>query len=324
MKFLKSKKLKIFISVVFTVVLLFLLFRIIDFEFFFASLQTINYKLLIVAALSLLITHFFRTWRFRIIFNIKKNYTIFFISTTHYLFNRLLPARTGEATLPLLFKKHYNISYQKGIGALLLLRVFDLWAVFFLFFMSLLLVKNIELNYSVLMGYSILGLIILAVLWIKLELFLSLFIALLKKIKWKSLTKIINKLNGFLEQVKIYRAKRGIFFFVKLLLSSLLSWFFVYVFYFFTLKAFHLDIPFFNMLFASTISNFTFILPISAVGNLGTFEAGWALGYHLIGIDKDISVPIGFFANIYTTLITAFMSLIGYFMYMYSKKLYDK
>ncbi len=313
-KLLKNNTLKLAISLLFTAALVFLLIQFVDFNFFFSSLQSLRYDMLLIASICLLLTHLFRIWRFTIVFNIGSFHILFFISTMHYLLNRLLPVRTGEASLPILLKNHYNISYSKGIGALLLLRVFDLWAVFFLFFISLMLAQNINIDFFLLYAFSLSGIIILSLGWIKSDFFINLVINILKKIRLAFIQKITGKMTQFMEQVKAYRSEKDFSFFIKLFLSSFLSWLSVYVFYFFVLRAFQVDLSFFNTLFASTISNFTFILPISAIGNFGTFEAGWALGYHLIGMDKDISVPIGFFANIFATILIAFMSLLGYIL----------
>ena len=73
-----------------------------------------------------------------------------------------------------------------------------------------------------------------------------------------------------------------------------------------------------QVVFASTISNFTFILPISAFGSLGTFEAGWTIGFILLGLSKDMALPIGLFTNLFGILVNGCLAIIGY-IYLMSK-----
>ncbi|MBN2662993.1 MAG: hypothetical protein JXR68_05035, partial [Bacteroidales bacterium] len=70
--------------------------------------------------------------------------------------------------------------------------------------------------------------------------------------------------------------------------------------------------------FAASISNFTFMLP-SSVGNIGPFEGAWAIGFYLIEIGKDISVPIGLFSNIFAILLTAVLAGFGLIILKHEK-----
>lgn len=314
MKVFKNKRFRVLLSLLFTIIVAFLLYRIVDFEYFIENIQVVSPQWLILASLSLMLSYLFRVWRYQIVLNCNKLSILFSISTLHYLFNRVLPARTGEISLPILFNKHLGYSYQKGIGALLLFRLFDFWAMILLFLISMLFVKNVDINASFLLGVAMIGLLILASLWFFIGFYSSILLKILSIVRIKRTDAIKNKIIGFVNQVKTYRTQRGLLFFLKIVTSSVLSWICIYFYYYFIIHAFHFDIAFFDTLFASTIPNFTFILPISAVGNIGTFEAGWALGFFIIGMSKDISIPIGLFSNLFATIITAFLALVGYIM----------
>lgn len=320
MTILGKKKYRIVISLLFTVLVVYLFIKIVDFEAFVAVIKTVNISYLIWAVVALSFSYIFRVWRYQIVLKTNKIKALFSINAMHYFFNRVLPARTGEATLPILFNHHLNFSYQKGIGALLLFRLFDLWSIFFLVFISSLFIRNISFDPRIIMLIAGLGMVFISLLWIFMKFWLKLVLKIFLLIKIKAFENVKAKLNKFYEQASIYHTNQGNGFLIKLAISSIMAWSCIYLYYYFIILSFNQNYTYIQVLFASTISNFTFLIPISAFGNLGTFEAGWALGFYFIGMTKSIAVPIGLFANIFGTIITGILALVGYILLKYPKK----
>ena len=86
--------------------------------------------LLLVQMLALLIlTYIVRALRLYSYFfsDIKRRFGLMLaIMLTHNLFNHLLPARLGEASLPLLLRRHVDVDLLRGTSALLWFRFLDL------------------------------------------------------------------------------------------------------------------------------------------------------------------------------------------------------
>ena len=85
--------------------------------------------LLLVQMLALLIlTHIVRALRLYSYFfsDIKRRFGLMLAIMLTNLFNHLLPARLGEASLPLLLRRHVDVDLLRGTSALLWFRFLDL------------------------------------------------------------------------------------------------------------------------------------------------------------------------------------------------------
>jgi len=54
------------------------------------------------------------------------------------------------------------------------------------------------------------------------------------------------------------------------------------------------ELSFRQTVVGSTFANITQLIPINTLGSFGTLEAGWTLGYALIGIDAKQALTAGF------------------------------
>lgn len=320
MKFLKSNFFKLTISVIFTVLCVYILMQLVDFNQLAEQITQLNPYFLVFSLISTCFSYYFRILRYEFVLKIKNNRAkIFSVSTLHYFFNKLLPVRSGEILFPFLLKKHLNFSLQTGIVALLFFRVLDFFAMIFLLFVVSFIVTTKYIPSVLITIFSFLALLIFVFVWTYLNVFLKIVYVFFKKIKHKKVQKIKRKIFEMLFFIKHYKKENSTKFILKLIVISLFNWFFIYLYYYFVVLAFSVDKTFFETLFAATISNFTFILPINAIGNVGPFEGAWAIGFYLIGVSKETSIPLGLFANIFTTLFTAVLAGVG-FMILKSKK----
>jgi uncharacterized membrane protein YbhN (UPF0104 family) len=64
------------------------------------------------------------------------------------------------------------------------------------------------------------------------------------------------------------------------------------------LRGFGTPLSFLKVIFASTIALLANMLPISAIGNWGILEAGWAAGFLLVGLSKEKAISSGFGVHI--------------------------
>lgn len=304
---------KILFSVCSTALLLFLIFYFIDFSAFLDSLKDVEPIYLAMGVLCQIFIYILRAKRFEFILNIKGLKRLFSISTVHFFLNKVLPARTGELSLPLLFKKFSNVSLTDGFGALLFFRFLDLFSVISLFSISLIFVDTEHLNSPLVIFISAAVLLAMLLFWSKLTASIGITRAIVARVQWNKLERIRAKIEKLLDHILLYKQTKNSAFLAGVLALSIANWLLTYLFFFSIILAFHLDYNFIQVIFASTISNFTFILPISTVGSFGTFEAGWAIGFMLLGMTVEMAVPIGLFTNVFGMIINGVLASIGYF-----------
>ena len=53
-------------------------------------------------------------------------------------------------------------------------------------------------------------------------------------------------------------------------------------------------------------------LPVSGIGSFGALEAGWALGFVLVGLETPIAVATAFGFSIVTLVYAALFGLVGW------------
>ncbi len=314
------KPLKLILSIVVTGILLFLIFHFIDVDSFVTSIKNINIKYLSISVLLMIATYFVRAKRFHLMLHTKGLLIYFSISSVHFFLNKILPAKTGELSLPILFHKYLNVSYKKGTSALLLFRFLDLFSVVLLLSISLLFVHIDKINQNVLFVIALSVILLQVLFWFRLSLILSFFENMLSKIRIKKIERFKEKLFIYFQQVKDFKVNSSSGFLIKLAFISVVNWFLTYLTFYFIMRSFGVDFSILQIIFATSLANFSMLLPVSAIGGFGTFEAGWSFGFVLLGMTLDSALPIGFFTNIFGVIVSAALATFGYFFLMFSAR----
>ncbi len=314
------KPLKLILSIVVTGILLFLIFHFIDVDSFVTSIKNINIKYLSISVLLMIATYFVRAKRFHLMLHTKGLLIYFSISSVHFFLNKILPAKTGELSLPILFHKYLNVSYKKGTSALLLFRFFDLFSVVLLLSISLLFVHIDKINQNVLFVIALSVILLQVLFWFRLSRILSFLENMLSKIKIKKIERFKEKLFIYFQQVKDFKVNSSSGFLIKLAFISVVNWFLTYLTFYFIMRSFGVDFSILQIIFATSLASFSILLPVSAIGSFGTFEAGWSFGFVLLGMTLDSALSIGFFTNIFSIIVSAALATFGYFFLMFSAR----
>ena len=319
MKFFKSKFFKISFSIILTIGFIVLISLTIKFDDFLVRLKEVDVFLLVLASISLLVSFILRGIRFELLLGMKDKISFFFLSTIHYLLNKTLPARMGEATLPILLHRHMKIEYKKGISTLLFFRVQDIFVMVLFLLVSLFFVDFKNINYIKVIFFSILSIILLALFWLFFSKICDFLIFIVSKIKFKFMAKINKEIINSLIMTKEYKDSRSNKFVLKNLFVSGLNWFFLYFYYHLLLLAFHFDLNLFQSIFGVSVANFSFVIP-NSFGSIGPWDAGFALGLSFFEISKDIAVPIGVFANIFSTILSFSFVSVAFIFFKIKKR----
>jgi uncharacterized membrane protein YbhN (UPF0104 family) len=215
---------------------------------------------------------------------------MFWINSVQYFLNKMLPARTGELTLPALIQRYTHAGFGHGLAMLLLLRYMDVMVI-----LGMLTVSLFAVPLPAVARYR-------AYAWMPVATLFAMLGALL----------LLPKLAERIPRLKRYLPERRYLPFIAAgLRDTLFAWMCLYGYLFCAVRALNLCFPFWAVVFAATFSILTIILPVSAVGNFGTFEAGWVLGFVMLGMSKGDALATGFFTNVVLTVFNGALALPG-------------
>ncbi|MBA7466992.1 hypothetical protein ES707_02187 [subsurface metagenome] len=323
----KNKKLiiRLLISITITVFFIYFIVKNLNINDFKNLINSINIYFILIALSIHTICYLVRSLRILVLLKIKFSEfnNIFFTVSRHYILNKILPVRIGELSLVYFLKNEQEISYTKGLGALLYLRILDLLAVplFFIVAFSINFSSFSNSNNIIILLIFLILFIMLFFVFIFLGKILNLILKFLKllpkKIKWLEKNiyfKFLEKYKNLADEInKFIKLKTNIKVIILTILNRLLNSLVAYTIFF----GFGISIGFINFIIGSTLSILTEALPVSGIGSFGTFEAGWTLGFVLIGYNQKLSLLTGFGVNIIFFIFTIFLLIISFFLSKY-------
>lgn len=254
----------------------------------------VRFSWLLAALIFHLLTYVIRTVRFRYLLDSNPDFLSILGATNLYgMYLYLMPVKTGEVALPLLYKNHMQIPLTHSTATLLAARFLDL------VMMALLLPILLALQWSRLLPYLrlVIVLISLAVIicWVILIKFLKYpekLDPLLKRFE-KARFKVLNRLGEignsvFQELRRIYTGNK---FWPALLISAGI-WFFVQNTLYSIISSLGFQVSLVQVVVVSLIMiPFTFV-PLQGFANLGTYEVSIVLAFALYGVTAEDSLNI--------------------------------
>jgi glycosyltransferase 2 family protein len=233
------------------------------------------------------------------------------------LFNNVLPMRSGELSF-LYLMQGQGMEYGSSLGALVMSRIFDLLAVCSLFVWSV-------LTHSGVLAGSVAAPVLIsagavAVLVGLLYALPSLAQGLARFCRaqqekgaavWSWLDALYRQADKVARSTEILRSQRVI---GGAVVYSLLLWLVTYAWFDAFLRAIGGSMGFVPTVLGASFAAVSKALPIGSIGGFGAHEAGWALGFALLGQETGAAILSGFTVNVLTLLASALfgsLSLIG-------------
>jgi len=276
-----------------------------------------SYELLGALFFILSASYFLRCLRFRVLLKRHKVpvLKLYAIVCCHSLFNHVMPARSGEASYPLFLKNKFNISYSEGIATLFVARVLDLVTVLCCFAGALLINDKVSINYTytftilvLVLAFSVSCLFVIPIA----DFMLALFEKTTSIINFKN-KKIIEGVMSSGNKIKDYFSEPDIRqHILAAFVLSFLTWGMTFSFFYVALINFGIKIGASKVILGATGCVFSNLLPINALGSVGTWEAGWAVGFTLMGLNRALAVSSGFGIHILTILYGAVLALFAW------------
>lgn len=319
---------RIVIPIGITAFLIFILLR-------FSSIQTIAQLLrnslprsVFIAFVLYIFVYLIRALRFQqfLILDQISIWRLLPIVSLHGFINLILPMRSGELSLVYLLRKFHKTEIGSGMGILLLVRLFDLIALALCLTGGLVLVGSGGdkatgpwlLAIPVLLGVMITVISLTASRW------------------WRFL---VDSLSQFGERMRIrdkswcqvffvwmdeiglvLESSKKLAFSIRLLTTSLASWLFLFFSFWLLLQAVGITrFTYPEVVIGSTGAAITSALPINAVGNIGTLQVGWTVGFSALGMSVDEGIASGFAIHIFILIFSSTLALASYLVLIKGK-----
>jgi len=228
----------------------------------------------------------------------RPNIKYILIAAVHNAANQTLPMRSGELAYPYLLKHYCNFVLGRGVASLLYIRVYELLVLVGLVLASLLAMVVVpEAGKS---SFILLLLVLfsgLFILWIKIPVMVAVSRRLLTAYAGKRETKIRKfaaRLGDFLGSllVELQRPK-SLALHLGVGFLTLLNWICLILIFWVVLLGMGIPVDFMQTVVGSSVCSIAQFVPIGTLGNFGPMEAGWVVGFALVGVDMESSLSAG-------------------------------
>jgi uncharacterized protein (TIRG00374 family) len=297
-----SRWIKYFISAVISLIVLAYIFASIDWPTLYQLFTRFNWHWLILAWLVFIGNYFLRTLRFRALIVQAEHIPLsplFAITSLHGMLNYILPARTGELSLPILLTRRLNVTLAASTVTLVAARFFDFLIIALLLPFILIIFPNLmptpAIYGTLILCVAIYLVAVLLILWIRYHKEKNIFglVPIFSKSKGAKFTEpIINALGKLTAELyKLYQ--KGRFGYICLL--TIFIWLSVYTNFYFLILAMGFRLSYLHVVIVSIIMVPLTLLPLQGLANLGTHELGWVVGLTLVGykLDEALLIAVG-------------------------------
>ncbi|WP_018248104.1 lysylphosphatidylglycerol synthase transmembrane domain-containing protein [Orenia marismortui] len=299
--FNKKKIIKVLLQLLVSSLLIFVLLRQIQMKDFIELLKKVRLSTIVLGLSFYLLIYVFRTLRFKVLLSKKIGFfRLINILLVHGFFNRAMPLRLGELSYIYLMKNMHDIDVSESTFAILYVRLYDLLSTVSIFIIFSLIILSSSINVYI-------YLLILGLLLTILLLFPKIINIIYNLLQNKGLPNFIEKfiskeriLSNIENVYKLNKKANSIKNIMKMFTYSIGVWSCFYIIFYFLIIDFGYNINLSKVILGATFSNLTSILPVSGLGNFGTMEAGWTLGFMMMGYPKNIAIMTGFGVNLFT------------------------
>jgi len=312
-----SKWRNLILGLLLGVILLYVSFRVVDFEAVVDAIKGVDARYAILAAVFYVIAYFIRSIRWRIILQpvvdvpVLKSFQMFMAG---YFLNYIIPVRAGELAKPLFLRRLKGTPVSQSLPTVFIDKLLDLMSIVLVFLVIPFVAVDLSGKLLALMS-TILGIFIIAVLILTLALAnQQLTVRALRRfffwLPQRLEQRVITFIELFVEGMGVAKRKKRVMLLLFIITASAVAMDSVYFLTVF--KAFSVEIPYLTVLFGYTLIYLSYILP-TPPGQIGSNQAVMLLifGYGL-GFDHDVMVAVMVFAHILTGVIITGVGLLSF------------
>ena len=316
MKLLKRKSVKIILSILISLLFLYLAIRQIDFQAAWDHIQDANLALLALGLVIWLFGYVVRMWRWQIFlapFSKVRSLDAFRAVMAGFAVNNTFPFRAGELFRAyVLNKMDKKVPVSAGFATIIGDRIFDGLSVVILTIVGATALNTPLWAKRAMIASSILFVVVFLIFFIlvgstkKRERF---FVFVRRIFHFKIFTKIFDLTESFIDGLT---AMSSISTVIKIFITSLIIWLIEASFYYLSALSFGIEISFIQSCFLMGILNLGVMIP-AAPGGIGTFEFITVESLKLIGVSSSLAFGYGVVSHVLqngSVIIIGFLSLL--------------
>lgn len=317
-----SSVLRLLISLAVAAGLLALLFvwGDLDFETVEATFRKLDARVYATALGIHVLLYLMRALRFRMLLPPEERprfLPVLAVSAGHNLAAFVLPAKTGEATLVVYLKKYCGVSGAAGLATLLVSRILDLAILSGSVGLACLLADRLDGEAPAAWvrptGWAlVVGSVTFFVLATRGDRLVSLY-EFLARVTGFRRTGLGARLGARAVEVGDALRCAGSRWFPSFLLS-IPMWVGAYLFYAVLARGFGLpeSISLAEASFGGGLAMVANLLPVNGFAGFGTQEAGWVVGFSVLGVSRDLALSTGLGAHIVQLFNIALLGVLGH------------
>ncbi len=299
--------------------LLFILFSQISFRDLFTLLIQIDPLYAMLGGAAYFLATLFRALRFRSLIYSKDISLdqLFRISVFYHLSLMVLPSKLGELSYPYFLNRIGGFTITEGLASLIAARVYDFFTILMIFlFSSLGFQRLFKVSLPFVLLLTLLSILLILLVFFYMDRLLILIsntcgkiFKTIRKEESKTALWVQKKIHQTSEDFAAIQAKKT---YLAVGLTTLSSWFMIFLTFQAFLLGFGVEVPFVKMIFGSTVAVIGNALPIGGIGNWGTLEVGWAVGFLMTGLSKEQAIATGFGVHILVFITCGLLGLISW------------
>ncbi|WP_418791092.1 lysylphosphatidylglycerol synthase transmembrane domain-containing protein [Phosphitispora sp. TUW77] len=317
-------KYKKILSLILTVFLFVLFFHFINFKQLINMFEKLSWMSVVVATVLYFISNYFRAERFRLLTDqqislVQMMQIVFFYG----FYNKVLPLRTGEISYAVLMKKSNKSTFTESLSALLITRIYDIMSAFLLLLIALFFARKAVSVINPALTAGLLAIIVVTLFNLP-GVFKIIELIFHKTLISGRFGLNSEKIQNYSDRITFLidwftKANRSRTM-LKLTVLSVLIWLSLYGTFFVLMNQLGSRLSYSMVIIGSVFANFSNLLPLSGIGGFGTMEAGWAVGFTLIGLNRNDAIASGIVVNMFIFLCTVCFAACGFLIAVYSKK----
>jgi uncharacterized protein (TIRG00374 family) len=263
-----------------------------------------------------------RAERFRVLLaGLKpRRFDLLAVTSAHNLAVYVLPAKTGEATLPLYLKATSGVPASESLASLIVSRILDLAALFgFMAAVTLALSFGEHWTAPAWAGWLLAaalgaGSIVLVALAERGDLLVGPVTRLARMARLDRTGAGARLVGGAERLQQALRAAGDRRSRTAALAQSVVIWALIFVFYGVLALGFGLDggTGFLHATFGSSVAVLMNLLPINSFAGFGTQETGWVLGFRMVGVAPEVSLSSGIAVHLVQLFDTVLFGALGH------------
>lgn len=251
--------------------------------------------------------------------------TLVVIAIAQSMFNNTLPARTGELSLVYLLYKYEAVPVNEATIALIMARLLDYFAVAIIFIAAALLSlstlpANVTTIIMTVVGVMLLSLVALLILVGLRWRGLAVIRAGLQWLGWQDHRWSQFGLKKVAQIIVAFEAIHSLKQYLLVFSWSLLTWLATFLWFYAFIHSVAIEVELLTMIVGATFAVLSKAIPFISIGGLGAHEAGWTVGFVLIGWETALAISSGFVVNILTLISSVMLGLPGLLILRYVTK----